>query len=108
MKLGERPLFFTPGEFAALIRVSPRTVRRWIRGEELPARRFGRQLRIPAQAQEDFASVAPGDKEQDWAGLAGDSFAKDWDNEKDAAYDGWRERYGLPKGRRGAPAVSVH
>lgn len=32
-----------------------------------------------------------------WARLAESAFAKDWDNELDAAYDDWRERYGVPE-----------
>jgi hypothetical protein len=31
--------------------------------------------------------------ERDWAALAEQSFAKDWDNEEDAIYDNWREHY---------------
>lgn len=46
-----RPLFYTPGEFAVLLKVSQRTVRRWIRKGQLQARRFGRQLRIPIRSR---------------------------------------------------------
>ena len=33
-----------------------------------------------------------------WTRLSETSFAGDWDNEKDAAYDNWRELYGVRKG----------
>lgn len=31
--------------------------------------------------------------EKNWADVAGLGFSNDWDNEKDAAYDEWRQRY---------------
>lgn len=37
-------------------------------------------------------------KEEDWAKLSISSFAEDWDNEKDAVYDNWREHYHVSKG----------
>lgn len=88
---------YTPKEVADLLRVSERTVRRWIAAGKLPARRFGRQLRIPKEALDTFGeSAKSGDR--DWLTLATDSFAKDWENEKDAEYDRWREHYAIPKG----------
>ena len=32
-----------------------------------------------------------------WARLAESTFAKDWNNELDAAYNDWRERYGVSR-----------
>jgi hypothetical protein len=37
------------------------------------------------------------EKENEWSSLAISSFAKDWDNEKDALYDDWREHYHVPE-----------
>ena len=37
-------------------------------------------------------------EEQDWGAGAVASFAKDWDNEQDAIYDNWKERYHIPEG----------
>jgi hypothetical protein len=37
-------------------------------------------------------------EEQEWAAGAVTSFAKDWDNEQDAIYDNWKERYHVPEG----------
>lgn len=31
--------------------------------------------------------------EKDWGALITSGFANDWDNEKDAEYDNWKERY---------------
>ena len=42
--------FYTPREVARLLKVSERTVGRWVRTGELKGLRFGRQLRIPATA----------------------------------------------------------
>jgi excisionase family DNA binding protein len=43
-----RPLtrFFTVAQIADLLAVSTRSVRRWIVARELPAHKFGRQVRI--------------------------------------------------------------
>ena len=38
------------------------------------------------------------EKEKDWAKLAITGFAEDWDNEKDAIYDNWREHYHVSEG----------
>ena len=94
---GQPVTLYSPREVAGLLKVSERTVRRWIRERRLRARRFGRQLRIPATALEEFAQP-PEDQDQNWPALATDSFAEDWENEKDAEYDRWKEHYGVPKG----------
>ena len=36
-------------------------------------------------------------KNKEWNKLAVTSFARDWENEKDAVYDRWRERYHVPE-----------
>jgi hypothetical protein len=48
---------------------------------------FLRQQQQEAAAREALAH------ERDWAAVAGQSFAKDWDNKDDAIYDNWREHY---------------
>jgi excisionase family DNA binding protein len=40
------PAFYSVTETAKLLKVSPRTVRRWIEKRDLTVHRFGRQLRI--------------------------------------------------------------
>ena len=37
-------------------------------------------------------------EEQGWGAAASMSFAKDWDNEQDAIYDDWKERYNVSEG----------
>jgi hypothetical protein len=37
------------------------------------------------------------EKNKEWSKLAMTSFAKDWENEKDAVYDRWREHYHVPE-----------
>ncbi len=32
-------------------------------------------------------------EDREWPKLAEGSFAQDWENEKDGAYDNWKERY---------------
>lgn len=56
----QQPLFYTAEEVARLIRVSEQTVRLWIREGKLPARRFGRNWRIPtADVQRILAEGLP-------------------------------------------------
>ena len=38
------------------------------------------------------------DKDKEWSKLAITSFTKDWENEKDAIYDAWREHYHVSEG----------
>ncbi len=40
------PPLFSISEVAAFLKVSPKTVRRWIDRRELPVHRLGRQIRI--------------------------------------------------------------
>lgn len=37
-------------------------------------------------------------RRETWAALATDAFAEDWENEKDAEYDRWKEHYGVSEG----------
>lgn len=62
---------YTPREVARMLKVSERTVRRWVRTGELPALRFGRQLRIPPAAVENLGQPVTGagqtrDRAVDW------------------------------------------
>jgi len=66
---------------------------------KLPARRYGRQLRITEGALLEFAASAePAAPGNNLAPLASSCFAEDWDNERDATYDDWRSLYGLSEG----------
>jgi excisionase family DNA binding protein len=57
--------FLSPAEFAELLGVSTKTVRRQIQAGKLPAWRFGGQWRIDAKALIQFASpsTAPADSQ---------------------------------------------
>ncbi len=37
-------------------------------------------------------------EEQEWMALSLSAMQQDWDNPEDAAYDNWREAYGVPTG----------
>jgi hypothetical protein len=49
-------------------------------------------LRVWQQTPQDSAV-----QEQDWSAGSMRSFTKDWDNDQDAIYDNWQERYHVPK-----------
>lgn len=38
------------------------------------------------------------EKDKEWSQLAMTSFAEDWENDKDAIYDNWREHYHVSEG----------
>jgi len=59
--------FYQPAELAKMLKVSERTIRRWVYKGDLPAFHFGRQLRIPASALEKFVrSATHVPLENDW------------------------------------------
>ncbi len=108
--------FLTIREAAERLKVSQRTVRRWIDQGYLQVIKLGRTVRIdegslnglifarsnvvrrPLEAGE----IAP------FSALAEETFARTWDNPEDAVYDQWRDIYGIRKGRRraGRPSIS--
>ena len=47
MPIVDKPLFLTPEELAEALRVSPETVRRWLRTGEVRGQRAGKQWRVP-------------------------------------------------------------
>jgi excisionase family DNA binding protein len=97
--MSETVVLYTPKETAALLKISERTVRRWIAEGTLPARRYGRQLRIERDAVLTLGVAADAaESEADAAGLALSSFATDWENDVDGTYDDWRALYGVPEG----------
>jgi excisionase family DNA binding protein len=87
---------YSAKEVAALIGVSDRTVRRWIAEGQLPARRYGRQLRIAAEDIDRFVDRAG--FEDSLHQISDQAFAEDWDNDLDAAYDTWESIYGAQPG----------
>ncbi|GEA14668.1 DNA-binding protein [Moorella sp. E308F] len=51
-------ILYPPAELARMLKVSERTIRRWVQKGDLPALRYGRQLRIPASALEKLGRPA--------------------------------------------------
>lgn len=95
----ETSALYTPKETAAILKISERTVRRWIAEGRLPARRYGRQLRIAEESLLAFGTpTEPAEGDETMAQLAASSFVADWDNEMDAIYDDWRALYGVSEG----------
>jgi hypothetical protein len=40
------------------------------------------------------------EESKEWSKLAISSFVKDWDNDKDAIYDNWKEIYGVSEWKK--------
>lgn len=51
-------ILYPPAELARMLKVSERTIRRWVQTGYLPALRYGRQIRIPASAVERLGRPA--------------------------------------------------
>lgn len=51
-------------------------------------------LHLPNGAE---VTIVVGSEDGVWLKLADATFARDWDNERDAAYDDWRARYGVSR-----------
>ena len=92
--------FLTIDEAAEKLKVSPRTVRRWIKQGDLPAIKIGQTVRILEKELEQLSNTRPYPPESalDIAAASDEVFAKTWDNDEDAVYDNWREIYGVHKG----------
>lgn len=107
--------FLTIREVAERLKVSQRTVRRWIDRGHLHVIKLGRTVRIDEKSLNSLiltnSRVArrPSETRETvpFSALAEEVFAGTWDNPADAVYDQWREIYGLRKGRRRAGLLSV-
>jgi excisionase family DNA binding protein len=103
-----RPVeYLTIEEAANTLRVSERTVRRWIARGALEARRVAGTVRVPRETLKPsrLATVRPRRgrprkvaRVTAFTTLAEEVFAGTWDNAEDAAYDRWREIYGVRQG----------
>lgn len=107
--------FLTIRDVAERLKVSQRTVRRWIDQGYLKVIKLGRTVRIDEENLSDLIStnlkvvrrsseareIAP------FSALTEEAFARTWDNPADAVYDHWRDIYGIRKGRRRAGRLSV-
>ena len=107
--------FLTIREVAERLKVSQRTIRRWIDRGYLQAVKLGRTVRIDERALSDrivstSRTARPRSRAVEidsFSALADDAFARTWNNREDAVYDRWREIYGIRKGRRRAGRLSV-
>ena len=98
--------YLTIRESAAAFRVSERTVRRWITRGVLAARKVGGTVRVAEEVltQADGPIRRPrrgrpsNRRGRSVSALSDDALARTWDNPEDAAYDRWREIYGLREG----------
>jgi excisionase family DNA binding protein len=105
MKKRQGNPYLTIEETAATLRVSERTVRRWIARGIVEARRIGGTVRVPREVVAEGKALAgrppkgrpAKERVGVVAGLSEESFARTWDNPEDAAYDRWREIYGVRK-----------
>ena len=71
-------------------------MRRWIAEGKLPARTYGRQLRVARAELAQFGEPpAAATVQPVLIDIASASFGEEWDNPLDAAYDEWRDHYGL-------------
>ena len=90
-------IYYTLDEAAALVKLHPQTLRRWIRQGKLSAKRFGKQLRLRLQDLERAARPVglQAEEQNRFDQMALTSLADLWNNEADAVYDNWKELYGV-------------
>ena len=91
--------WLTIPEASSYLKVTRATIYRWAHQGRLPLYRMG--ARATRVRRSDLDRMAePRDLPEDlaWTKLSEASFAEDWDNEKDAVYDNWREIYGVREG----------
>lgn len=90
--------WLTVAEACGYLRITRATLYRWARKGMIRLYKVGgRSTRVRLEDLNRLAIPVDG-AETLWTALAEDSFAKDWDNPQDAAYDNWREIYGVPEG----------
>ena len=86
----------TIADACAYLRVTRATLYRWARQGKLRLFKLGARTTRVKRSDLDRL-VVPKGSEDAWTRLSEASFARDWDNEKDAAYDNWRDIYGVRK-----------
>jgi excisionase family DNA binding protein len=99
--------YLTIEESAAVLRVSERTVRRWVSRGVLAAWKVGGTVRVRREAVTGRAIGSSRPRRgrppkkavpTSVSALSDDVFARTWDNPEDAVYDRWHEIYGLHEG----------
>lgn len=89
--------FLTIQEAAEKLKVSERTIRRWIKQGNLPAFKIGKTVRILEKDINPIPTTTHSHQRKsdlDVASTSDESFEKTWNNDEDSVYDNWREIYG--------------
>ena len=91
--------WLTIPEASSYLKVTRTTLYRWARQGRLRLYRLGtRATRVRRSDLERMARPKDFPEDLAWTKLSEATFAEDWDNEKDAVYDNWREIYGVREG----------
>ena len=81
-------------EVCEYLHITRATLYRWARLGRLRLYKLGeRTTRVRRRDVQRMIEASAG--KEAWAALSEASFARDWENERDAAYDNWRELYGV-------------
>ena len=89
--------WLTVAEVCDYLQITRATLYRWARLGKVRLYKLGaRATRVRRSELDHMLEQATGGSA--WTALSEESFARDWDNEKDAAYDNWREIYGVRAG----------
>ena len=107
--------FLSIRDVAGKLKVSQRTIRRWIDQGYLEGIKIGRTVRIDEVKLMDLVrnsgkrARGPSTvrETEPVSALAEEVFERTWNNPQDAIYDHWRDIYDVRKGRRRAGRLSV-
>ena len=107
--------FLSVRDVAERLKVSERTIRRWMDQGYLEVIKIGRTVRIEEDKLIDVVrnygrparGLAAVRGAEPVSALAEEVFARTWNNPKDAIYDHWRDIYDIRKRRRRAGRLSV-
>ena len=87
--------WLTVAEACGYLKITRATLYRWAKEGRLRLYKLGgRTTRLRLQDVQNLAT-SPASETETWRALSQDAFARDWDNEKDAVYDRWRQLYGV-------------
>ena len=94
--------WLTIPQAAAYLQVARGTLYRWAKSGRVRLYRFGegttRLKRSDLDALAQPMKPSSHDDDMAWTRLSEAAFWEDWNNDKDAVYDNWREIYGVPEG----------
>jgi len=94
----QAPDWLTVPEACAYLKISRGTIYRWAKLGHLKLYKLGGRTTRVQRSELDGMARLWQEEEASFAALSLDVFARDWDNDKDAIYDNWRELYGVPEG----------